>query len=86
MSQPSQPSLGSTFKRISDGVSASRLIDECGLKGKRFGGVEISQKHAGFIVNVDRGTACDYIHLAEHTKESVKEKFGIHLNMEVEIL
>lgn len=84
--QPSSPSLGSTFKRVSENLSASRLIDECGQKGTRIGGVEISRKHAGFIINVDNGSAAEYLALANFAKDRVKEKYNIPLVMEVEIL
>ncbi len=56
LSNPLNPSCGSVFKRPV-GPFAGQLISEAGLKGYRIGGVEVSEKHAGFMVNVDNGTA-----------------------------
>lgn len=81
-----QLSLGSTFKRCSSDISAAKLIDECGLKGIKFGGVEVSTKHAGFIVNTGRATGEDYLKLINHIKKCVQEKFGITLEPEIEII
>ena len=80
------PSLGSTFKRPSKDVYAARLIDECGLKGKRIGGAEISSKHAGFIINVGGASARDYIDLSDYAMNVVYEKFGLKLEREIEIM
>lgn len=79
------PSAGSTFKRGSDFITA-KLIDECGLKGYQIGGAQISEKHAGFIINKDNATAKDVIKLMEYTKEQVYEKFGKNIEAEIEIL
>ena len=78
-------SLGSVFKRHC-GVGAGYYIDKCGLKGASCGGAEISKKHAGFIVNRGNATARDYLDLINRAKESVKEKFGIELDLEIEIM
>lgn len=83
--QPSLPSLGSVFKRA-NGVSAGYYIDAVGLKGAKCGGAAISDKHAGFIVNIDRASANDFITLVELAKAKVYEAFGIILEEEVEIL
>ena len=80
------PSLGSTFKRPENEISASKLIDECGLKGKRVGGAKISEKHAGFIVNVGGATAEDYLELSDIAKDMVYQKFGISLEKEIEVI
>ena len=80
------PSLGSSFKRPSAGVSAAKLIDECGLKGFRIGGAAVSEKHAGFIVNLGRATAKDYIDLSDYVKKCVFEKYKIQLEREIEIM
>ena len=80
------PSLGSVFKRPSPDISAARIIDECGLKGKRIGGAEISNKHAGFIINVGNATAYDYMTLTELVSDTVYERFNIKLEREIEIL
>jgi UDP-N-acetylmuramate dehydrogenase len=82
MHQPSGPSVGSTFKNP-PGNYAGRLIEECGLRGKRIGGAKISEKHANFILNEDSATASDVKGLIELVKKSVKEKFGIDLEEEV---
>ena len=79
------PSAGSTFKRGEDFITA-KLIDECGLKGYQIGGAQISEKHAGFIINKENATAEDVIKLMEHTKEQVYNKFGKEIEAEIEIL
>ncbi len=78
-------SLGSVFKRC-NGVGAGYYIDTCGLKGTSFGGAEISKKHAGFIVNRANAKARDYLELISVAKESVKGRFGIELELEIEIM
>ncbi len=80
------PSLGSSFKRPDESISASKLIDECGLKGYSVGGAQVSQKHAGFIVNTGDATAKDYINLMDYVKHRVFDKFNISLESEVEII
>ena len=85
--QPTEmPSLGSTFKRPAKDIFAAKLIDECGLKGYRIGGAQISEKHAGFIVNTGGATAKNYIDLSNYAKACVLERFGIYLENEVEIV
>ena len=79
------PSAGSTFKRGADFITA-KLIDECGLKGFQIGGAQISEKHAGFIINKENATAEDVIKLIEYTKEQVYNKFGKKIELEVEII
>ena len=79
------PSAGSTFKRGSDFATA-KLIDDCGLKGYQIGGAQISEKHAGFIINKDNATARDVINLMEYTKEQVFNKFGKTIEPEIEII
>ena len=79
------PSAGSTFKRGTDFVTA-KLIDECGLKGYQIGGAQISEKHAGFIINKNNATAQDVIKLMEYTKEQVYKKFGKKIEQEIEII
>ena len=79
------PSAGSTFKRGTDFITA-KLIDECGLKGYQIGGAQISEKHAGFIINKNNATAKDVIKLMEYTKEQVYKKFGKTIEAEIEIL
>ena len=79
------PSAGSTFKRGTDFITA-KLIDECGLKGYQMGGAQISEKHAGFIINKNNATAQDVINLMEYTKEQVYKKFGKKIEQEIEII
>lgn len=79
------PSCGSVFKRP-PGHYAGQLIQESGLQGTRIGGAEVSRKHAGFIVNADNATASDYIGLIHHVRAAVKDKFGVELETEVEII
>ena len=79
------PSAGSTFKRGSDFITA-KLIDECGLKGYQIGGAQISEKHAGFIINKKDATAKDVIELMKYTKEQVYNKFGKVIEAEIEII
>ncbi|CQR56118.1 UDP-N-acetylmuramate dehydrogenase [Paenibacillus riograndensis] len=79
------PSCGSVFKRP-PGRFAGQLIQESGLQGTRIGGAEVSRKHAGFIVNTDHATAKDYIGLIQHVQATVKNKFGVELETEVEII
>lgn len=76
-------SLGSTFKH-SGNLSAGMLIDACGLKGYTVGGAMISEKHAGFIVNVGKATSEEYFSLAEYAKGCVYTRFGINLEYEIE--
>lgn len=79
------PNAGSTFKRGEDFVTA-KLIDEAGLKGYKIGGAQVSEKHAGFIVNVDNATAKDVIELTDYIKEKIEEKFDKKINLEIQII
>ena len=83
--QPDLPSAGSTFKRGDDFITA-KLIDECGLKGYAIGGAQVSEKHAGFIVNTGDATAQDILDLIDYVKKVVYEKTGKTIELEVEIL
>lgn len=83
--QPNMPSAGSIFKRGEDYISA-KLIDECGLKGYTIGGAQVSEKHAGFIVNTGEATAQDILDLIAYVKEVVFEKTGKSIKLEVEVL
>lgn len=75
------PSAGSVFKRP-EGLFASKLIDEAGLKGLTVGGAKVSEKHAGFIVNFNNATACDVYNLIEKVKKIVFKKTGVKLETE----
>jgi len=79
------PSCGSVFKRPV-GLFAGQLISEAGLKGHRIGGVEVSEKHAGFMINVDHGTAKDYEDLIAHVIATVEKSAGVTLEREVRII
>jgi UDP-N-acetylmuramate dehydrogenase len=83
--QPPGASMGSMFKNPT-GAAAGRLIDQCGLKGTRIGDAEISTVHANFFVNHGQATASDVKALIDLAQRSVKEKFGIELELEIELL
>lgn len=80
-----KPSAGSTFKRGTDFITA-KLIDESGLKGYSIGGAQVSEKHAGFIINKGNATAKDIINLINYVKEKVYEKFEKTIEEEVRII
>ena len=85
-SQPlDKPSAGSTFKRGESFITA-KLIDECNLKGYKIGGAQVSEKHAGFIINTGNASAKDIIDLIEYVKTKVYEKFGVEIKPEVRII
>lgn len=79
------PSAGSTFKRGTNYISA-KLIDDAGLKGYEIGGAQVSEKHAGFIVNKGNATAQDILDLIDYVIKVVYEKFGKILELEVEVI
>ena len=79
------PSAGSTFIRPV-GYFAGALIEQCGFKGKSLGGAQISDKHAGFLINKNNATAKDILDLINLTQETVKKETGITLEPEVIIL
>lgn len=79
------PSAGSVFKRP-PGYFAGKLIQDCELQGKGFGGAEVSTKHAGFIINKNNATATDYIQTIDMVRKKVKEQFGVELELEVKIV
>ena len=78
-------SLGSVFKKT-ETESASYLIDRCGLKGMRVGGISVSEKHAGFFINDGSGTSDDFLRLTEMVKAEVFKRFGKMLSEEFEYL
>lgn len=75
------PSAGSTFKRP-EGYFAGQLIDQSGLKGTAIGGAQVSEKHAGFIINKGAATSKDVRTLIGFIKSTVFEKFGVELEPE----
>ena len=80
-----KPSAGSTFKRGEDFLT-SKLIDECGLKGKQIGGAKVSEKHAGFIINEKSATSKDILDLIEYMQKVVYDKSGKKIELEIEIV
>jgi UDP-N-acetylmuramate dehydrogenase len=79
------PSAGSVFRNPADD-SAGRLIEEAGLKGHRIGGAVVSEKHANFIVNDQKGTAADVRRLGDHVRAVVAQRHGVDLAFEIEFL
>ena len=79
------PSAGSTFKRP-EGLFAAKLIDECGLRGLRVGDAQVSEKHAGFIINLGAATAADILALIAQVRARVLEQTGVSLEPEIRIL
>lgn len=79
------PSAGSTFKRP-EGYFAGRLIEEAGLKGFTVGGAQVSEKHAGFVINRGNATCADMQSLMEQVARRVYERFGVRLEPEVKLL
>nr|WP_041420899.1 UDP-N-acetylmuramate dehydrogenase [Sideroxydans lithotrophicus] len=85
-SQPLQlPNAGSVF-RNPPGRHAAKLIEDCGLKGRRMGGAQVSEKHANFIVNADGATATDIENLIDEVRAVVLQQTGIDLHPEVRII
>ena len=85
-SQPLEwPSAGSTFKRPA-GYFAGTLIDQCGLKGLTVGGAQVSEKHAGFVINRGGATCADVTALIGEVQARVLERTGVHLEPEVKII
>ena len=79
------PSAGSMFKRP-PGHFAAALIDQCGLKGLAVGGAQVSEKHAGFVVNRGGATCADVLELVRQVKARVLSQTGVELEMEVRVL
>ena len=78
------PSAGSVFKRPQNGFAAA-LIEQCGLKGRRVGGAQVSEKHAGFIVNTGGATCQDVLELISVIQRTVEEQTGTCLECEVRV-
>ena len=76
------PSAGSTFKRPT-GYFAGALIEECGLKGFTVGGAQVSEKHAGFVINKGGATTADILELIRRVQETVYTEKGVQLQTEV---
>ena len=81
----SYPSAGSTFKRP-EGHFAGALIEQAGLKGVSLGGAQVSEKHAGFVINTGSAAASDVLRLIALVQERVYENSGVRLEPEVRII
>jgi len=79
------PSAGSVYKRP-EGHFAGRLIEDCGLKGRAVGGAQVSEKHAGFIINTGDATCADVLALMALVEKAVYERFGVRLEREIRLL
>lgn len=79
------PSGGSTFKRP-EGYYAGKLIDDSGLRGLRYRGAMVSEKHCGFVINVDNATCSDVLNLIGVVKKIVRDKFGVELEREIKLI
>ena len=79
------PSAGSTFKRP-EGHFAGSLIEQCGLKGFRVGGAQVSEKHAGFVINTGGASCADVLTLIAHIQDVVYRETGVRLEPEVKIV
>lgn len=79
------PSAGSVFRRP-EGYFVGKLVTDAGLRGFQIGGAQVSEKHAGFIVNAGGATARDVLALIAHVQETVRARFGVSLETEVRIV
>jgi UDP-N-acetylmuramate dehydrogenase len=79
------PSAGSMFKRPT-GYYTGALIEQAGLKGFSIGGAQVSEKHAGFVINTGDATAKDIDDLVSHIQKTIKERNGVELQREVRFI
>lgn len=79
------PSAGSVFRRP-EGYFAGALIEQCGLKGRTVGGAQVSEKHAGFIINTGNATCDDVRELIGICRKTVQEKFQVQLETEIKMI
>jgi len=77
-----EPSAGSIFKKI-EGIGAGRLIDQCGMKGTRIGGIEITHRHANIMINRGGGTSADVLAMIERVVSTVESETGFRLEPEI---
>lgn len=77
------PSAGSVFKRPAPDLFVGKMIEDSGLKGYTIGGAQVSEKHAGFIINVGGATAKDVLDLVEHIKSIIRANYGVELECEI---
>jgi len=82
---PSGATMGSTFKNP-PGNHAGHLIDQAGLRGYRVGGAQISELHGNFFMNVGGASAADVLALIEHARTEVRDRFGVEMELEIELL
>lgn len=79
------PSGGSTFKRP-EGYFAGKLIEDSGLRGIRHGGAQISEKHCGFVVNVENATCKNVLELIQMVQKTVRDNFSVELETEIKLI
>ena len=77
------PSAGSVFKRPAPDLFVGKMIEDSGLKGYTVGGAQVSEKHAGFIINVGGATARDVLELVKHIQSVIRENYGVELECEI---
>ena len=77
------PSAGSVFKRPAPDLFVGKMIEDSGLKGYTVGGAQVSEKHAGFIINIGNATAGDVLGLVEHIKGVIRQNYGVELECEI---
>ncbi len=77
------PSAGSVFKRPAPDLFVGKMIEDSGLKGYTVGGAQVSEKHAGFIINIGNATAKDVLGLVEHIKSVIRKDYGVELECEI---
>lgn len=77
------PSAGSVFKRPAPDLFVGKMIEDSGLKGYTVGGAQVSEKHAGFIINVGSATAKDVLGLVEYIKSVIRANYGVELECEI---
>lgn len=86
-SQPyADASAGSVFKRIDGTIPVSKMIDDLGLKGKNINGAQISEIHAGFIVNKRQATCQDVLKLVKYIQEEIKKNYNVDIELEIKVL
>lgn len=84
--EPSGRSAGCAFRNVSPMDPAGRLIDECGLKGCRIGGVKVAAEHANYVVNTGNASEAEYVELLSAVRRAVAERHGFYLRPEVKFL
>lgn len=84
--QPLKMACAGSVFRNPEGNHAGNLIESAGLKGYRIGDAQVSERHANFIVNLNRATASDILHLMDHIRHTIQEKYQIELVPEVQVV